>query len=78
VQRRWEGVYAQCTDGRVCLRAEIRPGVVMVTGPGGRGMTCAPAIAADTLRAAGITSAAPTEATATATPTATATTAPRP
>jgi hypothetical protein len=38
----------------VCLREEIQPGVVMVTGPGGRGMTCAPAIAADTLRAAGI------------------------
>jgi FAD dependent oxidoreductase TIGR03364 len=54
VRRRWEGVYAQCTDGAVCLREEIRPGVWMVTGPGGRGMTCAPAIAADTLAAAGI------------------------
>ena len=54
VQRRWEGVYAQCVDGDVCLREEIEPGVFMVTGPGGRGMTCAPAIAADTLRAAGI------------------------
>jgi FAD dependent oxidoreductase TIGR03364 len=53
VRRRWEGVYAQCIDGDVCLREEIRPGVWMVTGPGGRGMTCAPAIAADTLRAAG-------------------------
>ena len=54
VRRRWEGVYAQCRDGRVCLREELHPGVVMVTGPGGRGMTCAPAIAADTLEAAGI------------------------
>jgi FAD dependent oxidoreductase TIGR03364 len=54
VRRRWAGVYAQCRDGRVCLRDEIRPGVHMVTGPGGRGMTCAPAIAADTLVAAGI------------------------
>ncbi len=54
VRRRWEGVYAQCTDGGVCLREEIRPGVWMVTGPGGRGMTCAPAIAADTLAAAGV------------------------
>ena len=36
-------------DGAVCLREEIEPGVWMVTGPGGRGMTCAPAIAADTL-----------------------------
>jgi FAD dependent oxidoreductase TIGR03364 len=55
VRRRWEGVYAQCLDGRVCLREEVVPGVWFVTGPGGRGMTCAPAIAADTLRAAGVT-----------------------
>ncbi len=54
VRRRWEGVYAQCTDGDVCLREEIRPGVWLVTGPGGRGMTCAPAIAADTLQLAGV------------------------
>jgi FAD dependent oxidoreductase TIGR03364 len=57
VRRRWEGVYAQCRDGRVCLREEIGPGVLLVTGPGGRGMTCAPAIAADTLAAVGITNA---------------------
>jgi FAD dependent oxidoreductase TIGR03364 len=55
VQRRWEGIYAQCRDGDVCLREELEPGVWVVTGPGGRGMTCAPAIAADTLRAAGVT-----------------------
>jgi FAD dependent oxidoreductase TIGR03364 len=55
VRRRWEGVYAQCTDGSVCARAELSPGVWMVTGPGGRGLTCAPAIAADTLAAAGVT-----------------------
>jgi FAD dependent oxidoreductase TIGR03364 len=54
VRRRWEGIYAQCRDGGVCLRQEIRPGVLLVTGPGGRGMTCAPAIAADTLAVAGI------------------------
>jgi FAD dependent oxidoreductase TIGR03364 len=53
VSRRWEGVYAQCTDGDVCAREEVRPGVWMVSGPGGRGMTCSPAIAADTLMAAG-------------------------
>jgi glycine/D-amino acid oxidase-like deaminating enzyme len=58
VQRRWEGVYAQCLDGAVCLREEVVPGVWLVTGPGGRGMTCAPAIAADTLRAAGVAVAA--------------------
>jgi glycine/D-amino acid oxidase-like deaminating enzyme len=54
VVRRWEGVYTQCTDGQVCAREELRPGIFMVTGPGGRGMTCSPAIAADTLRAAGV------------------------
>ncbi len=54
VQRRWEGVYAQCVDGAVCLREEIEQGVFMVTGPGGRGMTCAPAIASDTLQSAGV------------------------
>ena len=54
VRRRWEGVYAQCVDGAVCLREEIEHRASwLVTGPGGRGMTCAPAIAADTLRAAG-------------------------
>jgi FAD dependent oxidoreductase TIGR03364 len=54
VRRRWEGVYAQCLDGRVCLREEIEQSVWLVTGPGGRGMTCSPAIAADTLAAAGV------------------------
>jgi FAD dependent oxidoreductase TIGR03364 len=54
VRRRWEGVYAECTDGAVCLREQIDDGVWLVTGPGGRGMTCSPAIAHDTLDAAGV------------------------
>jgi FAD dependent oxidoreductase TIGR03364 len=54
VSRRWEGVYAQCIDGDVCAREQVGPGVWMVNGPGGRGMTCAPAIAADTLTTAGV------------------------
>jgi FAD dependent oxidoreductase TIGR03364 len=54
VTRRWEGVYAQSTDGEVCAREEVQAGVWRVTGPGGRGMTCSPAIAADTLTAAGV------------------------
>jgi glycine/D-amino acid oxidase-like deaminating enzyme len=54
VRRRWEGVYAECTDGAVCLREQIDEGVWLVTGPGGRGMTCSPAIARDTLAAAGV------------------------
>ncbi|MGV9343909.1 TIGR03364 family FAD-dependent oxidoreductase [Streptomyces spiralis] len=46
IRRRWAGVYAQCTDpSRVVHRQEVRAGVWLVTGPGGRGMTCAPAIA---------------------------------
>jgi len=56
VVERWEGVYAQCVDGGVCARVELQPGVFVVTGPGGRGMTCAPAIAADTLAEAGVAS----------------------
>jgi glycine/D-amino acid oxidase-like deaminating enzyme len=55
VRRRWEGIYAQSLDGQVCARQELAPQVWMVTGPGGRGMTCSPAIAADTLTAAGAT-----------------------
>lgn len=46
IRRRWAGVYAQCTDpGRVVHRRQVRDGVWLVTGPGGRGMTCSPAIA---------------------------------
>ncbi|MEU6649247.1 TIGR03364 family FAD-dependent oxidoreductase [Streptomyces sp. NPDC046900] len=48
-RRRWAGVYAQCTDTtRVVHRQQVRDGVWLVTGPGGRGMTCAPAIAETT------------------------------
>jgi FAD dependent oxidoreductase TIGR03364 len=54
VARRWSGVYSQCTDDRLCYRAEVLPGVWVVTGAGGRGMTCAPAIAEDTLTLAGV------------------------
>ncbi|MET9143245.1 TIGR03364 family FAD-dependent oxidoreductase [Streptomyces sp. NPDC058319] len=46
IRRRWAGVYAQCTDtSRVVHRQQVREGVWLVTGPGGRGMTCSPAIA---------------------------------
>ena len=55
VARRWEGVYSQCTEpDALCYRAQPQPGVWVVTGPGGRGMTCAPVIAEDTLTAAGV------------------------
>ena len=31
-------------------RSTVTPGVVLVTGPGGRGMTCSPAIAEETFQ----------------------------
>jgi FAD dependent oxidoreductase TIGR03364 len=51
VQRRWAGVYSEVvgTDA-LYHRSEVAPGVVLVTGPGGRGMTCSPAIAEETFR----------------------------
>jgi glycine/D-amino acid oxidase-like deaminating enzyme len=57
IQRRWAGVYSEVTaaagaaDGTgtaLYYRSEVAPGVVLVTGPGGRGMTCSPAIAEET------------------------------
>jgi FAD dependent oxidoreductase TIGR03364 len=48
VQRRWAGVYSETTDGSLYLRRQVDDGVVLVTAPGGRGMTCAPAIAEET------------------------------
>jgi glycine/D-amino acid oxidase-like deaminating enzyme len=50
VQRRWAGVYSEVTnpDEHLYLRSEVAPGVLLVTGPGGRGMTCSPAIAEET------------------------------
>lgn len=49
VRHRWAGVYAQCADpSRVVHRQRVADGVWLVTGPGGRGMTCSPAIAETT------------------------------
>jgi FAD dependent oxidoreductase TIGR03364 len=51
IQRRWAGVYSETTTGTALYhRSEPEPGVVLVTGPGGRGMTCSPAIAEETFR----------------------------
>lgn len=52
VVRRWAGVYSQTTDHRIYARHDIAKGVVLVTGAGGRGMTCAPAIAEATFEEA--------------------------
>ncbi len=46
--RRWAGVYSETTDGSPYHRSQVSDGVLLVTGPGGKGMTCAPAIAART------------------------------
>ncbi|MEU6487966.1 TIGR03364 family FAD-dependent oxidoreductase [Streptomyces sp. NPDC046887] len=49
IRRRWAGVYAQCTDTRrVVHRQQVAEAAWLVTGPGGRGMTCSPAIAETT------------------------------
>ena len=49
VQRRWAGVYSEVVGTPALYhRSEVAPAVVLVTGPGGRGMTCSPAIAEET------------------------------
>jgi FAD dependent oxidoreductase TIGR03364 len=49
VRRRWAGVYSEVTGtADLYHRSSVSPGVVLVTGPGGRGMTCSPAIAEET------------------------------
>jgi FAD dependent oxidoreductase TIGR03364 len=49
VRRRWAGVYSEVTGTSALYhRSAVKPGVVLVTGPGGRGMTCSPAIAEET------------------------------
>ena len=49
VQRRWAGVYSEVVGTPALYhRSAVTPGVVLVTGPGGRGMTCSPAIAEET------------------------------
>jgi len=48
VVRRWAGVYTGVTDDRIYYRTTVDPGVVVVTGPAGRGMTLSPAIAEQT------------------------------
>jgi FAD dependent oxidoreductase TIGR03364 len=48
VRRRWAGVYSQATDSGTCVRVRPDPGIVVVTGLGGRGMTLSPAVAEQT------------------------------
>jgi FAD dependent oxidoreductase TIGR03364 len=53
VIRRWAGVYSQVTDDRIYARHDVAERVVLVTGAGGRGMTCSPAIAEETFEGLG-------------------------
>jgi FAD dependent oxidoreductase TIGR03364 len=48
VRRRWAGVYSQVTGTDLYHRSRPAASVELVTGPGGRGMTLAPAIAEQT------------------------------
>jgi len=50
ITRRWAGVYSEATDGSLYFRRQVSEGVVLVTGPGGRGMTMSAAIAEETFR----------------------------
>jgi glycine/D-amino acid oxidase-like deaminating enzyme len=47
VRRRWAGVYSEVRDAsrELYWREEIDDGIEVVSGAGGRGMTCSPAIA---------------------------------
>jgi FAD dependent oxidoreductase TIGR03364 len=54
VYRRWAGVYSMVTTDSLYHASEAAAGVTLVTGPGGRGMTCAPAIAEETFTRAGL------------------------
>jgi FAD dependent oxidoreductase TIGR03364 len=51
IERRWSGVYSQVTDDALYRRVTTDDGVIVVTGAGGRGMTCSPAIAEATVAA---------------------------
>ncbi|QRP43959.1 TIGR03364 family FAD-dependent oxidoreductase [Amycolatopsis sp. FDAARGOS 1241] len=55
IVRRWAGVYAQATDpAAIVHRERLADNAFLVTGPGGRGMTCSPAIAEDTALEVGL------------------------
>ena len=50
-QRRWAGVYSEVTGtGALYHRSSVAEGVVLLTGPGGRGMTPSPAFAEETFQ----------------------------
>ncbi|MBB4676897.1 TIGR03364 family FAD-dependent oxidoreductase [Crossiella cryophila] len=54
IRRRWAGVYAQSRTGEIVHRARLTDRAWVIAGPGGRGMTCSPAIAETTALEAGL------------------------
>ncbi|WP_024795763.1 TIGR03364 family FAD-dependent oxidoreductase [Tomitella biformata] len=49
ITRRWAGVYSQCLDpDELVHRSEVAPGVWVIAGPGGRGMTLGPVLGEQT------------------------------
>jgi FAD dependent oxidoreductase TIGR03364 len=54
--KRWAGVYSESTNGQPYHRSQLAQGVELVTGPGGKGMTCSPAIAQETFESFAATS----------------------
>jgi FAD dependent oxidoreductase TIGR03364 len=54
IERRWSGVYSQVTDDEIYHVSSLTEHAWLVTGAGGRGMTCSPAIAAETLDRLGV------------------------
>ncbi|MCO1575064.1 TIGR03364 family FAD-dependent oxidoreductase [Crossiella sp. SN42] len=54
IRRRWAGVYAQSLTGEIVHRARLTERAWVIAGPGGRGMTCSPAIAETTALEAGL------------------------
>lgn len=51
ISRRWSGTYSKCHDGASIFRASPMPGVQVVTGVGGSGMTRSQAIGEQTVQA---------------------------
>jgi glycine/D-amino acid oxidase-like deaminating enzyme len=56
IRRRWAGVYSQVAppSDELYHRSRLAEGTVLVTGPGGRGMTLSPAIAEQTFASVGV------------------------
>jgi len=54
IRRRWSGVYSQTVSDDLYFRRQVDGRTVVITGPGGRGNTLAPAIAGQTFEGLGL------------------------